>query len=193
MALSSKITHLLTLLYCSRKLMARKYNTSDYNSEDLLQSGLDHLSSAALLLKSHPFLYDSAGYLAHMAIELMLKSWLLHQTSEFEAIHPLPKLIEQVKEIDPEFSLSDREQQTLEYLSNFVELRYPCKNKPIEIGAEDIEQIYELADSVWQQLPESLVQAYNDIPDGKKGNRVLIKRPSDIPRNLELETGITEQ
>ena len=172
--------------------MAKKCNATDYNSEDLLQSGLDHLSSAALLLKSHPFHFDSAGYLAHMALELMLKSWLLHQNSEFEAIHPLPKLIEQVKEIDSEFSLSEREQQILEYLSNFVELRYPSKNNPIEIGDEDIKQIYELADKIWQQFPKSLIQAYKSIPDGEKGNRVMMQRPSDIPRNLELETGIKE-
>ncbi len=172
--------------------MARKFNKSHYNPEDLLQSGLDHLSSASLLLKSHPFLFDSAGYLAHMALELVLKSWLLHQNSEFEAIHPLPDLIEEIKKIDSEFSLSEREQQTLDYLSNFVELRYPSKNNPIEIGSEDIDQIYELADKLWQYLPESLVQAYENIPEGKKGNRVIMKRPSDIPRNLELETGIKE-
>ena len=128
--------------------MARKFNTSDYNSEDLLQSGIDHLSAASLLLKSHPFLFDSAGYLAHMALELILKSWLLHQNSEFEAIHPIPELIGEIKKIDTEFSLSDREQQTIEYLSNFVKLRYPSKNNPIEIGSEDIDQIYELADKI---------------------------------------------
>ena len=170
--------------------MKWKYNLSHYNPEDLLQAGLDHLSSASLLLGSHPFLFDSAGYLAHMAIELVLKSWLLHVNSEFEGIHPLPDLIKKVQIIAPEFLLNEREQQTLDYLSNFVELRYPSKNNPVEIGSEDIEQIYELADKIWQSLPDELVQAYENIPEGKKGNRVLMKRPSDIPRNLKLETGI---
>ena len=172
--------------------MAKKFYATDYNPEDLLQSGLDHLSSASILLKSHPSHFDSAGYLSHMALELMIKSWLLYQNSEFEGIHPLPELIEQIKIVDTEFSLNDREQQTLEYLSKFVELRYPCKNNPTEIGSEDIDLIYELADKIWQDLPESLVQAYENIPQGRKGNRVIMKRPSDIPRNLEFETGIKE-
>jgi len=170
--------------------MVKKYNLNHYNPEDLLQSGLDHLSSASILLNYSPFLFDSAGYLAHMALELLLKSWLLHQNSEFKAIHPLPDLIKEIQKIDTKFSLSQREQQTLDYLSNFVELRYPSKNNPIEIGSEDIDQIYELADKIWQHLPELLVQTYENIPEGKKGNRVLMERPSNISRNLELETGI---
>ena len=172
--------------------MPRKYYKADYNPEDLLQSGLDHLSSSEVLLKSHPNNYDSAGYLAHMAFELMLKSWILFINSEFEAIHSLPKLIEEVKKLDPDFSLNEREQQTLTYLSNFVELRYPSANNPIEIGGDDIEQLNDLAEKIWQGMPEALVQNYQNIPAGKKGNRTLISRPSDIPRMLELETGIKE-
>ncbi|QBQ56283.1 HEPN domain-containing protein [Nitrosococcus wardiae] len=172
--------------------MAKKYNLSNYNPEDLLQSGHHHLWSASLLFSSHPFLFDSAGYLAHMALELVLKSWLLHENSQFVAIHSLPSLIKEIQKTDTDFSLSEREQQTLEYLSNFVELRYPSKNYPIEIGSEDIEQIYELADKIWQHLPETLVRSYENISEGKKGNRILMKRPSDIPRDLELETGIKE-
>ena len=170
--------------------MAKKYNLRNYKPEDLLQSGLDHLRSASVLLNSHPSCFDSAGYLAHMALELILKSWLLHENTEFEATHSLLGLIREIRKTDPEFSLNGREQQTLKYLSSFGELRYPSKNNPIEIGSEDIEQIHELADKLLQHLPEALIQAYESIPEGKKGNRVLMERPSDIPRDLEFETGI---
>jgi HEPN domain-containing protein len=171
-------------------ILIKEFYATDYNPEDLLQSGLDHLSSASILIKSHPFHFDSAGYLAHMGLELIIKSWILYKNSKFKGIHPLPELIEQIKRIDTEFSLNKREQQTLVYLSKFKDLRYPCKNDPVEIGSEDIEQIYELADKIWQNLPEPLIQAYENIPQGRKGNRVIMKRPSDIPRNLEFERGI---
>ena len=170
--------------------MPRSFTKDEYVAEDLLQAGLDHLSAAKILLNSDPFVFDSAGYLAHMGLELMLKSWLLHLNGKFQGIHPLADLIQNLRDSGNEVQLSDREEQTLAYLSNFVELRYPTKNSPIEIGSEDMQQIYELADAIWEKLPQELIDAYKNIPKDRKGGRRLMERPSDIPRNLELETGI---
>ena len=41
---------------------------------DLAHCGLDHLTSAQKLFNSGPSHYDSAGYLAHIGIELLVRS-----------------------------------------------------------------------------------------------------------------------
>ncbi len=89
-----------------------------------------------------------------MGLELMLKSWLLHFNGKFQGIHPLADLIQHLRDSGNDVQLTDREEQTLAYLSNFVGLRYPTRNSPIEIGSEDMQQIYELADAILKKLPQ---------------------------------------
>ena len=174
--------------------MAKTFTTQNFASENLLQSGIDHLASAEYLLKSKdPRLFDSAGYLAHIGIELMIKSWLLHENNKFKGIHPLKDLLNQLEASVPSLHFTDFEKQTIDYLSNFVELRYPNKNNPVEIGEEDIEQINDLANSLWQQMPDELVDSYESLPFNKKSGRVLMERPNDKPRNLQFETGIKKK
>jgi HEPN domain-containing protein len=157
----------------------------------LLQAGLHHLAAAEFLLKGgRPQLFDSAGYLAHMAIELMLKSWILLEDSDFPFIHPLPALVQRLKGLVPSLAFTTKEEQTIAYLSKFVQLRYPDRSCPVEIGEEDIEQIYCVADALWQQLPDELVNAYQRLPTHKKAGRVILRRPTHVPRDLELETSI---
>jgi HEPN domain-containing protein len=171
--------------------MLRKFTKNDYNPEDLLQAGLDHLWAAEVLMKAYYEVLDSAGYLFHLGLELMLKAWILQVTGEFPRIHSLKDLITEINKNDQKFHLSEREIQTLAYLSKFEALRYPSKKQPVEIGTEDIEQVNELADAIWRQMPDALVEAYERIPKGKKGGRVIMRRQKNIPRNLEFETGIT--
>lgn len=59
---------------------------------DLAHCGLDHLTAAQRLFNSDPSHYDSAGYLAHIGVELLLKGWLLETTGRFEAIHNLGEI-----------------------------------------------------------------------------------------------------
>lgn len=172
--------------------MARIFTKDDYQAENLLQAGIDHLGAVEVLLKENPSFFDSAGYLAHMGLELILKSWLLYEKGQFEGIHPLQELIKEIVEHDCRVSFSRREMQTLKFLSRFEKLRYPNRKSPIEIGAEDIEQIDELADAIWQQLPDGLIKSFENLEKFKKGGRVLMVRPSHIPRDLKFETGIEE-
>ena len=127
-----------------------------------------------------------------MGLELILKSWLLYEKGQFEGIHPLQDLAKEILDHDCRVSFSKREMQTLTFLSKFEKLRYPNRKNPIEIGAEDIEQIDELADAIWQQLPDGLIKSFENLEKLKKGGRVLMVRPSNIPRNLKFETGIEE-
>jgi len=170
--------------------MTKTFSRNEYLPEDLLQAGLHHLAAAEVLLKGSPELFDSAGYLAHMGIELMLKAWILHQDSRFPGIHPLPDLVQKLRGLVPSLAFTTKEEHTIMYLSRFVELRYPNRSSPVEIGEEDIEQIDGVADALWQQMPDELIDAYQRLPTHKKGGRVLMERPAHVPRDLELETGI---
>ena len=139
--------------------MVKIFIDENFDAVDLSQSGLDHIASAEYLLSSkYTRRFDSAGYLAHIGIELMIKSWLLHENKKFEGIHHLKDLLNQLKASVPSLSFTRAEEQTIDYLSNFVELRYPDKNSPVEIGEEDIEQIYDLENSLWQQMPGDLIK-----------------------------------
>ncbi len=173
----------------------RVFTKDDYNAADLLQGGLDHIKAAELLLRQSPEVFDSAGYLAHMGFELMLKSWMLHSTGSFKGIHSLEALIKDMQENKLQISLTEKEQQTLAYLKSFEELRYPTirNRNSVEIGSEDIDQIYELADAIWQQMPEKLIEEHEHIPPGKKCGRVFMKRSKNIKRDLKFETGISSE
>jgi len=169
----------------------RVFTKNDYKPADLLQAGLDHLKAAEVLLNLNPEVFDSAGYLAHMGLELMLKSWILHSLGSFTGIHTLEELVKVMQCQSCKLSLTERELQTLKYLKLFEELRYPSIKNPVEIGNEDVDLIYEVANAIWQQMPDQLVKEYEQIPPGNKGGRVFMERPKTIPRNLKLETGIT--
>ena len=170
----------------------RVFTKTDYKPADLLQAGLDHLKGAEILLDMSPEVFDSAGYLAHMGIELMLKSWILHSLESFDGIHSLEQLVEKMQCPSCQVALTEREYQTLAYLKKFEELRYPSIKTPVEIGSEDIHLIYEVANAIWQQMPDQLVKEYEQILPGNKGGRVFMRRPKNIPRDLKLETGITD-
>jgi hypothetical protein len=53
----------------TRKMFSR---SDGYTEQDLLQSATDHLASARRLFEGGPRCFDSAGYLSHLGIELIL-------------------------------------------------------------------------------------------------------------------------
>jgi HEPN domain-containing protein len=167
------------------------FTPADYKAADLLHAGIDHLDAAAALSGGSYRYLDSAGYLCHIAIELMLKAWVLHSTGRFEGTHPLQAQIGVLSREDYPLTLTERQREILNYISSFSELRYPSLKHPVEIGTDDIELVMEVAEEIWQQIPKELVEAYEAIPGHKKGNRVIMRRRKDLPRDLELETGIT--
>lgn len=76
--------------------MAKKFTEKQgYSPRDLFHFGIDHLESGRILYTQGPASsFDSAGYLAHLGIELLLKAWHLHQFKRFENEHSLVKLYE---------------------------------------------------------------------------------------------------
>lgn len=170
------------------------FTDKDYDAADLLQGGLDHIASAEYLMYSkYPRTFDSAGYLAHIGIELMIKSWLLHKNKKFEGIHPLRELLDELEASVQSLSFTQTEEQTIDYLSKFEKLRYPPKHSPVEIGEEDIKLVPDLANSLLKQMPDNLIKSFKAIPSNIKGGRIYMRRPIQIPRDLEFETGIKRE
>ena len=73
--------------------MARIFSTADgLVPVDFAHCALDHMTAAHALFDTDPSHYDSAGYLVHIGVELLLKSWLLQAAGEFEGTHNLKAL-----------------------------------------------------------------------------------------------------
>lgn len=168
--------------------MAIYKQSGGYRAEDLLQAAYDHYYSAQLLLEGNHRSFDSGGYLLHLAVELLFKSWLLHEKGEFNGTHSLQDLRNQVCTLEPKLNFTKKQNKTIEYLDNLYKLRYPNRNEPTEIGTEDLELANEVVNRVIELMPESLYEKYEGIPPGQKGGRVLMKKPKDIPLDFDLIT-----
>lgn len=146
---------------------------------DLLHCALDHLSAAELLFNSTPDRYDSAGYLAHLGVELLLKSWSLHGVGEFEGVHRLEALYDTLIGKLSAPALSEADRSTLRKLDTFAELRYPNRNEPTPVGTEDWDTIRTLVGAICNSMPNALTSELEKIEPGNKGGRVLLRKRKD--------------
>lgn len=160
--------------------MARTFTTRDgLVPIDLLHSSIDHLKAAQHLFKSSASYFDSAGYLSQLAIELMLKAWLLQCAGEFKGHHVLRDLHADLVREHGAKNLSDIQSETLMLLDRYSELRYPNRNDPVEVGNQSVQRIDDLFDSIFDQLPQELRDALASLNPVEKGGRVLMKRKID--------------
>jgi hypothetical protein len=144
---------------------------------DLLHFGLDHISAAQALLNGAARHFDSAGYVAHLGFELLLKAWHLHTCSEFSGIHGLEDLWNGLLGRSRIRSLSDRDLETLRLLDSYAELRYPNLNSPVEVGSDDLPRIGALGKALFERMPKSLHAIVDGLHWSTKGGRVLMERP----------------
>jgi HEPN domain-containing protein len=143
---------------------------------DLLHSGLDQMTAAKALFDTDPSHYDSAGYLAHLGVELIVKSWLLELEGEFEGIHNLQSLFQRLVDKHGVEALSAEHQATLKLLDQFDHLRYPNRNEPVEIGDDDYPRIEALVGHLCRSMPQSIPDSMEKLEYGHKGGRVLMKK-----------------
>lgn len=144
---------------------------------DFLHAGLDHMTAAKLLFESDdPSHFDSAGYLAHMAVELLVKAWLLEVAGEFEGTHSLKALYDVLQEKHGVPPLDDEQQGVLRMLDQFEQLRYPNPKRPTEIGDEDLPRTEELVGHLCRSMPKAIPEALEKIELGRKGGRVLMRK-----------------
>lgn len=68
-----------------------------FSEMSLLHAAVDHFTSAKVLFDKNPRCYDSAGYLCHLGIELVLKTKILFLSDEFPNEHSQTKLNTQIE------------------------------------------------------------------------------------------------
>jgi HEPN domain-containing protein len=143
-----------------------------FNERELLHAAVDHLASARRLFESGPRCYDSAGYLCHVGIELILKAFLLHRDDEFPGLHSLAELFRKsLLDLDPALH------QTIALLDGFAELRYPTPEpQGVEIGVTDWGDIHMLYITLVQLMPPDLRRAYDEIDYGEKAGRIVMRK-----------------
>ncbi len=155
--------------------MSKKtYTSEDFSASDLLYFGYSNLQAAEILFeekKAH--LLDSAGYLAYLAFELILKAWLIHLQGTFKENHNINRMLELIKDLDPAIKLNKKEERIFNYISHFKTLRYPNCPQPSNIGDGDFDIIKKLDDALWREMPDELKGAYKKINSTLKGNRAL--------------------
>jgi len=154
--------------------MDKTFRRSDgFEPPDLFRYGWDHLRCAEILFASGPLASDSAGYLSHLGIELMLKAILLQVTGEFPASHSLRRLHTSVHEAVPAFVLGKSHLQLLEGIDRLCELRYPNRQNPVEVGHEEYYQVSSLANEIHRLIPKELGDAFHQVDILEKGGRRL--------------------
>ncbi len=78
------------------------------------------MRSALVLFDASPYCLDSAGYLSHLSIELLLKVLLLAVKGEFPATHSVQQLFRDLQRELPETVLTDRGEYTLTLVDGWV-------------------------------------------------------------------------
>ena len=162
----------------------RKFTREDgYSEQDLIQYGIDHLRSAKILLKKQACCHDSAAYLCHLCLELLLKAFVLNLKDYFEDSHCLLGMYEELKK-SGRVSLDSDFEKWLSDLDAFFNCRYPCPKKPIYFSGDDLENIIvPIAMALIEKLPEELRlhadKIFKNPEYPQKGNRTLIITPKN--------------
>lgn len=159
------------------RMAKRTFTRADgYIPADLAHCGIDHLGAAEVLFKTGPSHYDSAGYLSHLGIELVLKGWLLEAAGAFNDGHRLSDLYQDLVNRKLAEPLDATSTALLTKLDTFFSLRYPKPEAPTEIGSEDLDTVRELGRLLYKAIPESLRHELEKIEPGKKAGRILMRK-----------------
>jgi HEPN domain-containing protein len=156
----------------------KTYTKNDgFTVEDMLHFGYGHIDAACALFNDDSAFLDSAGYLAHLGTEVLLKAWHLHLFGQFKNTHNLTTLYDELKAHDSKIDIGAKNVAFLRELDEFYSLRYPPRREgPIEVGSDMLAQFNELLASFWQLFPDEIVEIYNRISPTKKGGRILMEK-----------------
>lgn len=148
-----------------------------WSVDDLCHAANDHMVAALQLFDSkNPQVQDSAGFLAHLAIELLLKAALLTQTGKFPNTHELTTLRSHLAEADQTVELSAGHDAAFDRISSFHDLRYHDPSGLPEIGHPDRETLHHLFLELVTNLPTQVSQAIENIDHTEKSGRSLVRK-----------------
>lgn len=164
-----------------RTMAGRTFTKAEgYSTRSLLHYGWDHLRSAKVLFDKNPACYDSAAYLSHLGIELLLKAVLLDATGGFPDKHDLITLYTAIRKANGPFVLAKKDLKALALVNKVSTIRYPRANGGMSIGDSFWRRVQTLARAVVKALPVTLVQEFRTLDPYAKGGRVLMsKRKSE--------------
>ena len=148
--------------------------TDGYSAADMLRYARDHFSAAQHLYRARFEYFDSAAYLAHLAVEILLKACLLHLSGAFSDTHILRDLVKDIRNAGGRFDLANSDEMALYLLDYFAASRYPVPAAPVQVGSADLATISAFWNHCVSQLPADLVAAYEGLPAGVKGGRQLM-------------------
>lgn len=166
------------------KMCLRSVSDSDLLAEDFVHGGLDHFKAATVLFKAGPSCFDSAGYLAHMSAELLVKAWLLQVAGDFKRIHSVHDLYAELVTTYGATPMSAEHLQTLELLDRYGQLRYPNRAYPTEIGDNDLPMLEDFISHLVNSLPAHLRIAVAKLNPVEKGGRSLMRKKIDHRREV---------
>jgi HEPN domain-containing protein len=159
-------------------MAGRTFTKSEgFSSRDLLQYGRDHLRSAKVLFEKNPACFDSAAYLSHLGIELLLKAALLDAAGSFPDKHDLLALFSAIRRVNPAFDLSKANRKALVVVDEVSTIRYPRAKRGISIGGTFWNRVRTVASAIVEALPANLAREVAELDRYSKGGRVLMSRP----------------
>lgn len=142
----------------------KKFTRQDgFSERELLHWAIDHLAAAKILFDENHRCFDSAGYLIHLGIELVLKAILLNSNNEFPNEHSLAELSNLIGKEGVKLNYTNNQEETLKTLDSFNELRYPKASIPIEIGTDDWTKIKAFFEHLIFMLPDEIQQDLRQI------------------------------
>ena len=175
-----------------RNARPRVFRRSDgYTEASLAEAARDHMQASLILFEKGPFYYDAAGYLAHLAIELLFKVMLPLERDEFPGEHDLQVLLGLLRQEIPELEVTEAGERAVSLVNRFKELRYPKPEDPVEIGSDDVDLFSRLYSTFWDFIPDELRPTVDTNGWVTKGGRVLMRRPKrgDAPNNAVQRAG----
>jgi HEPN domain-containing protein len=152
------------------------YRTDGFDPVDFAHCGLDHMTAAKLLFDSDASHFDSAGYLAHIGVELVLKAWLLQVSGQFKGIHILSKLYGQLESECGAPKLEAFQVDIMNVLDQYEQLRYPNPKQPTEVGEDDWPQIEGLVGFICRTMPQEIPESLERVAPDRKAGRVLMHK-----------------
>lgn len=156
----------------------RRFSKEDgYSAAGLVHTAKDHLYSAALLYDVDVRTLDSAAYLAHLALELLLKAVLLERDGQFSEGHSLVALAGIA-----DLRLPPPHDGVLTLIDRFAKSRYPDPGGLPSVAQGDWPVINQAAELILNRLPVDVRNTPDSAGSARKGTRVMIRNPSDVLR-----------